>query len=78
MSFSADNKNIKKPFTVEYGGKEYTNWIGIMLERHPEMFFKYQLGDTIVYILCHSSGGAKAFFEDDTYFYSMYASYDND
>lgn len=78
MSFSANNKNFKKPFTVEYGGKEYTNWIGIMLERHPEMFFKYQLGDTIVYILCHSSGGAKAFFEDDTYFYSMSASYDND
>ena len=77
MSFVASSKALNTPLTVEYGENTYPSQIAILLERYPEKFFEYKIGDTIVYILCHSSGGARAYFEDDTYFYSMSASYDN-
>lgn len=78
LRFSAKNKRYHNGFTVEYGGKTYPSLIGIMFEKHPEIFFEYQLGDTTVYVLCHSSNGARAYFEDDTYFYWLSAAYAND
>ena len=78
MRFTATNKKDSGWRTVEYGDSTYPSWPELMLERHPEMFLKYQLGDTTIYILYHTTNGARAFFEDDTYFYTMYASYDND
>lgn len=78
LRFSAKNKKYHKGFTVEYGGNTYLSWVGIMFEKHPEIFFEYQLGDTTVYVLCHGSNGAQAYFEDDTYSYWLSAAYTND
>ena len=60
IDFHATNKELIK-----------SNSIKVLLERYPERFFQYKIGDITIYILTHNENGASAYFEDDTYFYQM-------
>ena len=65
ISFGARNKEFAK-----------NNPSKILLEKYPEKYFKYKMGDITIYILIHKENGASAYFEDDTYFYQMSTYYE--
>ena len=74
MSFSA--KPIGKFEFSTDSGETYPTQLGIWLERYSDKFFQYKHGDLTIYILCKKENGASAYFFDDTYFYSINATYD--
>ena len=73
MSFNA--KPIPKFEFSTDSGETYPTKLGIWFERYSDKFFQYKLGDLTIYILCEKEGGASAYFFDDTYFYSINATY---
>ena len=75
MSYSARPKNDAKIYEENDVEPIYPSAKAILLERYPERFLKYQLDDITVYILYSNENGADAYFEDDVYFYSIYANY---
>lgn len=74
MYFSANNKD---KFKYSYSD-EYINPQILLLERYPEKFFQYQLGELTIYILSTKDSGATAYFTHGSYFYKISASYDFD
>lgn len=78
MSFYASEKESAMLYTSGNNIEPiYPSVDSILLEKYPEKFFIYELDGIKMYILCNSTSGARAYFEDDNYFYSLYASYDN-
>ena len=59
-------------------GEPYPSPRSILLDRYPEKFFRYQLGDLTIYILCHEEEGANAYFFDEKYCYSLGGYYDQE
>ena len=55
----------------------YPSLISILLDKYPERFFVTEIGELTVYILLSEDSGAQAYFEDETYFYSLSATYEN-
>ena len=79
MSFYASDKG--EAMTYADSGKaegKYPSMSSILLEKYPERFFVTEIGDITVYILISESTGAKAYFEDETYFYTLSATYSDD
>ena len=70
MSFVAKPIEFMKTIETDLG-ESYPSPISILLERYPEKFFQYKLGDLTIYTLCERKGGASAYFFDETYFYSL-------
>jgi hypothetical protein len=75
MSYNARPKNDAKIYEGKDVEPIYPSAKAILLERYSEIFLKYQLDDITVYILYSIENGAEAYFEDDVYFYSIYANY---
>lgn len=69
MSFSAEPIELAQ--TITKGNGEYPSSISILLEKYPEKFFQYKLGELTIYILCEKEEGANAYFFDETYFYHL-------
>ena len=70
MSFNAQPIDMMY-HTYAQSGIAYPSPISILLERYPEWFFQYKLGDITLYILCEKKEGANAYFFDEKYFYSL-------
>ena len=75
MYFDAYNMD---EYRYIYEGEEYLHPVILRLERYPEKFFKYQLGELTIYILSTKDSGATAYFTHGSYFYNISASYDFD
>lgn len=78
MSFYASDKVNGRLYLDKETGKTYPSTVAILLEKYPERFFVYNLGDIDVYILFIEDGGVSAYFEDEIYYYTMVADYTND
>ena len=76
MSYSGQYIDYFGYFTVD--GKSYPNTLAILLERYPDKFFQYQLGDLTIYILCEKEEGASAYFFAGDYFYSLSGYYNQE
>lgn len=76
MGFSAESIDLLKVYSKS--GETYPTSISILLERYPEKFFQYKLGELTIYILCKKETGASAYFFDETYFYSISGYYDQE
>ena len=77
MSFRATGR--ENAMTYSRGNKiegSYPSQLSIFFEMYPEQFFVYDLNGLTVYILCVEGGGARAYFEDGTYFYILTAGYE--
>ena len=77
MVFMATSR--ERAMTYSRGDKlkaNYPSRLSIFLEKYPEQFFVYDLNGIAVYILCVEGGGARAYFEDGTYFYILTAGYE--
>lgn len=77
MSFSATSR--KNAMTYSRSDKtngSYPSQLSIFFDKYPEQFFVYDLNGLTVYILCVESGGARAYFDDGTYFYILTAGYE--
>lgn len=70
MSFQAQPIDLMHNIYTQ-SGKAYPSPLSILLERYPERFFEYKLGDLTLYILCEKEEGASAYFFDEKYFYSL-------
>ena len=77
MSFYASDKVNGRLYLDKETGKTYPSTVAILLEKYPERFFVYNLGDINVYILMEEDG-ASAYLEDEMYYYSISAVYSND
>ena len=71
ISFNAENKELLKEKPNDYFAWKIIEPITILIEKYPEKFFKYKIGDITIYVLAYNKRGASAYFEDDTYFYYM-------
>ncbi len=76
MGFSAESVDLFK--TYSKSGEAYPESISILLERYPEKFFQYRLGELTIYILCKKEDGASAYFTDGKYFYTISGYYDQE
>lgn len=79
MSFYASDKGEAMTYAGE--GKvdgTYPSMISILLSKYPERFFVTEINDITVYILLLDETGANAYFEDETYFYTLSATYSDD
>ena len=72
MSFSARNKD---EYMYAYAG-EYPNRETILLEKYPDKFFQYQLGEVTIYVLSTKNNGALAYFIHGDYFYQLSSNYE--
>ncbi len=77
MTFYASDKANGRLYLDKETGKTYPSLVSIFLEKYPERFFVYKLGDINVYILMEEDG-VSAYFEDETYYYSVSAVYSDD
>ena len=71
ISFNAENKELLKEEPNNYFLWGIVEPIIILIEKYPEKFFQYKIGDVTIYVLAYNKSGARAYFEDDTYFYYM-------
>ena len=78
MSFYASDKEKAMTYANSNVDDMYPSAISILLERYPERFFVTKLGDITVNILISNETGALAYFEDETYFYSLSANYSDE
>ena len=78
ISFYAENKELVRYYGGRNFDSDYPASIEILLERYPEKFFKYQLGDVTVYILSTENSGASAYFTHGNYFYTLSTYYEFD
>ena len=76
MGFSAESIDLLKVYSKS--GETYPTSISILLERYPEKFFQYKLGELTIYILCKKETGASAYFTDGKYFYTISGYYDQE
>ena len=76
MTFSAQIMERAMTYSRQKVDGIYPSQVSIFLEKYADRFFVYDLDGITVYILCHSDGGARAYFEDGTYFYTIYAGYE--
>lgn len=79
MSFSASQKDkAMTSYFGQYAGEDNTfpSRTSIFFEKYPEQFFVCEINGLTVYILCYEESGAKAYFEDGAYFYSLSSSYE--
>ena len=74
MYFEAQNIHT---FTNVYNGV-YIRPSIVFLERYPERFFQYKLGDITIYILSTVDSGAEAYFVHGDYLYILQGKYDFD
>ena len=77
MSFYASQKDrAMKSYLSKHADETYPSRISIFLEKYPEQFFVCEINGLTVYILCFEESGAKAYFEDGTYFYTLSSTYE--
>lgn len=78
MTFYASLKEKAMRYPNDDVVGEYPSRKSILLDKYPESFFVTEIDDITVYILISESTGANAYFEDETYFYSLTATYSDD
>ena len=78
MIFYASDKGEAMTYADDRLDGTYPSKISILLNKYPERFFVTEIGDITVYILLLDETGANAYFEDETYFYSLSATYSDD
>lgn len=77
MSFYASQKDkVMSSYLSKYTDDIYPSQISIFFEKYPEQFFVCEINGLTVYILCFEESGARAYFEDGTYFYTLSSSYE--
>ena len=78
MSFYASDKGEAMTYADDRLDGAYPSKISILLSKYPDRFFVTEIDDITVYILLLDETGANAYFEDETYFYSLSATYSDD
>lgn len=75
MIFKATSRENAMTYYRKNLDGNYPSQLSIFFEKYPERFFVYDLNGITVYIIC-TTAGASAYFEDGSYFYSLYAGYE--
>ncbi len=75
MAFRATSREKAMTYNRNKLKGSYPSKLSIFFEKYSDQFFAYDFNGIMIYIIC-TEGGASAYFEDGTYFYSMSAGYE--
>ncbi len=75
MVFRATSREKAMTYNRSKLQGSYPSQLSIFFEKYSDRFFVYDFNGIMIYIIC-TEGGASAYFEDGTYFYSMSAGYE--